>query len=221
MSLVNYCLVGVHLQPDLVIVYHGVNDLWFGMGAIDHKTDYSHAIRDADPARLNPEWRGLQAHLPKWAFHSAVASVTTKLIDDSLGANDLAAAVQHDYPRDPVDPFVGMEVFFQNLNTMSVIAKGHGTQIIFSTFHWIDNSIDNAPLTFEFNRRLREYFSQNSFPYVDQAMLIPDQNQSIHIDEVHFTQLGRKMIAENFFHHIVEAGLIDATATRHTNPTIR
>ena len=207
MSLVNYCLVGTHLQPDLVVVYHGVNDLWYGMGAIDHKTDYTHTFQDVDPARLNPKWRGFQAHLPHWAFHSAVVSVMTKLIDDSLGTNDLAAVLQKDYPRDPADPFRGMEVFFQNLKTMAVIAEGHGTHILFSTFHWIDNE---TPLTFEFNRRLKEFFSDNSFRYVDQAKLIPDQDLSIHIDVVHFTQLGREMMAENYFKYIVEEGLVDA-----------
>ncbi|MCH7989423.1 MAG: SGNH/GDSL hydrolase family protein [Planctomycetes bacterium] len=207
MSLVNYCLVGTHLQPDLVIVYHGVNDLWIGMGAIDHKTDYTHALQDVDPASMNPKWRGLQAHLPNWAFHSAVVSVITKSIDDSLGTNDLAAVLQKDYPRDPVNPFRGMEIFFQNLKTMAAIAEGHETHILFSTFHWIDNE---TPLTFEFNRRLKEFFSDNSFRYVDQAKLIPDQDLSIHIDVVHFTQLGREMMAENYFKYIVEEGLVDA-----------
>jgi lysophospholipase L1-like esterase len=211
MSLVNYCLVGTHLQPDLVIVYHGVNDLWFGMGAMDHKTDYTHALQDVDPASMNPKWRGLQAHLPTWVFHSAAVSVITKLIDNSLGTNDLAAVLQKDYPRDPADPFRGMNVFFQNLKTMAAIAEGHETQILFSTFHWIDNG---ASLTFEFNRRLKEFFSDNSYRYIDQAELIPDRDMSIHIDEVHFTQLGREMMAENFFKSIVEEGLVDSAKNR-------
>jgi len=208
MSLANYCLVGVHLKPDLVIVYHGVNDLGFGMGAKDFKTDYSHAFTDVDPARLDPR-RGFQAHLPNWAFHSAVVSVLTKLADRSLGVNDLVAALQIDYPRDS-NRLTGMEVFLQNLKTMAAIAEGHGTQIIFSTFHWIDNSFQ---LYFEFNLRLREYLSHNGYRYVDQAKLIPDQDRSLHIDEAHFTQLGREMMAENFFKYIVQMGLVEQSSS--------
>ena len=93
---------------------------------------------------------------------------------------------------------------------MAAIAEGHGTRIVFSTFHWIDNSF---PLYFQFNRRLREYLSQNGLLYVDQAKLIPDQDRSIHIDEAHFTQLGREMMAENFFKYIVQKGLVEQSSS--------
>lgn len=206
MSLVNYCLVGVHLQPDLVVVYHGVNELWTGLGAKDFQTDYSHSLKDVDARRLNPVWRGFQAHLPNWAFHSAVVSVMTKLVDDSLGTNDLGVSLEEkDFPRDE-DPLKGIEVFFQNLRTMAAIAEGHGTRIIFSTFHWFD---DGDAKTSRFNQELRKFLSDNGLAFVDQARLLPHHEPAIHIDPVHFTQLGRNMLAENFANFIVKQGYVE------------
>lgn len=202
MSVVTYALIGVHVQPDLVVVYQGTNDLINGLGGLATRTDYSHAWRDADPTSLNPKWRGLQPALPAPLFNSAVVSVGTKLIDNVTGArNDLGMTSRKMYMRG-FDPLAGIEVFLQNLKTMSYLAKGQDAEIVYSTFHWFAD--DHK----EFNRGLRGFFAENNYMYVDQAKLIPKNDYEVNIDIVHFTDYGRELMAQNYFDYIVEKELV-------------
>lgn len=201
-SLVNLALHGIRLDPDLIIVYHGYNDL-DALGAVDFRTDHAHFYRDipTDVAATS-----YQARLPRWLRWSFTFTVATGALDRASGVNDLAVAAQ--MPRhEHADPLFGFDAMLTNLDSIRSVASGRGAQTIFATFQFRDGEID--PLIREFNDALRAFFAHRGYDYVDQDALMPDLDATLQVDPCHFTQKGRDMMARNYFTHIVERGLLE------------
>ena len=199
-SLVNLMTVGVHVQPDLVIVYHGFNDL-SSLGYRKHRTDYSHYYADL-PSQV---WRGVQASVPQWMLVSRAVHDLTGALDMWMGVNDLARAVMNPRDDDP-DRMKGIETVLRNLRTMHDVARGAGAEILFSTFQFTRG---DEGLYGTFNQALRGFFDRHGYRWVDQARLLPDNDPSINVDECHFTQKGRDLMAQGFYDYIVAADLVD------------
>ena len=109
-SVVNLALVGVHLKPDLVIAYHGYNDL-ASLGYADHRTDAFHFYKDIDPDAL---FRGFQRNTPRWLLGSYAIFYATGALDHAFGANDLTQTARREKVADP-DRFKGIEATLENL----------------------------------------------------------------------------------------------------------
>jgi hypothetical protein len=201
-SLVNLALVGVHVHPDLVIVYHGYNDL-AALGSAVHRTDHSHFYSDLDPESV---FRGYQSALPRWLRYSYVLFAVTGALDHMYGVNDLARTVSKPYVPDQ-DRLRGLDTTLMNFRTMHSIATGAGAEILFSTFQFRDGLSIHRQL----NDSFREFFRKEGYRWVDQEVLIADGDPSINVDECHFTQKGRDMMATNFFDAIVAAGLVESS----------
>jgi len=201
MSVVNMGLVGVHLEPDLVIVYHGYNDL-AAIGASNHRTDHAHFYGDLHAESVR---RGYQSAVPGFLRNSYVVHLATGALDRRGGVNDLAREVQRERFSD-TDRFKGMESTLQNLATVGAMADGAGADTLYSTFQFADGQ---NPTYLEFNERLRAFFDEEGLDYVDQAALLPDNDPAINVDACHFTGEGRERLVENFHDRIVELGLLD------------
>lgn len=201
-SVVDMGLVGVHLEPDLVIVYHGFND-FNALGYVDFKTDHSHFYGDLDTAGM---WSGVQARTPEWMLHSHVVRYVTGALDLYFGMNDLTRSVQK--PRTPgADRFAGMDTTLRNLKTIGAMAGEDGGKALFSTFQFTEE--EGVPDYQRFNQELRDYFEANDMMFVDQAALIPDRDPTINVDPCHFTPKGRQMLADNFYDYIVDHHLVE------------
>jgi len=59
-NVVQFALLGVHFQPDLVIVYAGHNDFWSGLGLKGFRPDYSHRLGHWDDSRVT-----IQRYIPR------------------------------------------------------------------------------------------------------------------------------------------------------------
>lgn len=204
-SIVNLSLVGVHLQPDLIISYHGCNDTAV-LNVANYRWDHSHAYRDLSP----DAGVGYQARTPSWLRWSQALFVATGSLDLYLHTNDLYAAA-----RNPVEPASSLlpelEAMLVNYQTLHSLAVGSGSEIIFSTFQFRDGDDPGAR---HFNQALRSLFASRNWPYVDQDALLPNRDPTINIDSCHFTQKGNELMAQNFFEHIVSRGLLDAEHVR-------
>ena len=199
-SVVNMALIGVHLQPDLVIVYHGYNDI-AALGAANFKTDHSHFYSDL---YMEEVWRGFQSALPRWTRNSYVLHYVTGALDVRLRTNDLAEEVTLPRVADP-DRFKGMDATQQALRNIRSMAEGRGAEALFATFQFREG---DAPPYKEFNDRLRAYLEAGDFHWVDQDALIPDRDESLQVDACHFTPDGREMLTRNFYDYIVENDLL-------------
>jgi len=200
-SVVNLAIIGVPLQPDLVIAYGGINDT--GPVAMhDYKTDQSHYFVDFVP---ESNWLGFHYELPGWLRSSRVAVYAATWLDSIGGANSLMERVTRESdPNDHAPPEVAIERTFANLLTIHSIADGHGARALFSTFQFFDPSVLPYPL----NDGLRRAFAANGMDYVDIDARIPDGDRSLQVDECHFTDAGREIVADSFFRHIMEHRLL-------------
>jgi len=190
-SIVNLALIGMHLQPDLVIIYHGWNDVTPSM-ARNYRTDHAHHFRKFNPETVG----GVQRRLPGWLQSVRVVALATFVLDAWLGTNDLGSHVIQPHTGDVSDATVGPNRLFENLRTLHAIASGEGAAVIFSTFQFYDGAGELGTL-------YRRFFAANDFLYVDQDQLIPDHDRTIQFDEGHFTEKGERMMAQNFFDFIV------------------
>jgi len=200
-GVVNLALVGVHLQPDLVIHYEGYNEV-AALGAGNFRPDHSHFYRDLDPRDAAAAF---QLRVPAWLRSSYLVQVVTGVVDRATGANDLAVAVRMPENRS-AEPMRGIEATFANYDTMHALAFGRGAEALFATFQFRDG---NEPHYILYNDRMRAFFARRGYDYVDQDALIPDYDPTINVDVCHFTQKGRDMMAKNFFDHIVARRLLE------------
>jgi len=199
-SVVNFALVGAHLQPDLVIPYEGYNDL-SALGYRNFRTDHAHFY-----ANINPDdvWRGFQANLPRWMLRSYVIFQASGALDMLFGVNDLTQAARQ--PRiDDSDAFKGLDTTLENLRTLHSIAQASGAQTLFATFQFRDGEDESYQ---HLNDAFRGFFEANGFMYVDQDRLIPNHDPTINMDQCHFTPKGNDMLAQNFVDYIVAHHLI-------------
>ena len=199
-TLVNMVLVAAHLRPDLVIVYHGYNDL-DAMGDANYRPDHFHFYQDYDPKIAAG---GLQASLPPVLRKSAVARVVTGSIDLRNGVNDLVAHVSRERSRDP-DRLRGIGTTLQNFDTMHALASGWGADIVFSTFQFRHDAPEHEGL----NAAFRDHFTAKERLWVDQEAAIPNGDESLQVDTCHFTPKGRDLLVGNFYDYIVAEGLIE------------
>jgi len=200
-AVVNLGLIGVHLQPDLVILYEGYNDM-AALGYRNFRTDYAHFYRDIDPEQV---FRGFQRSMPAWLLRSYLVYYATGALDLLYGMNDLMMTAR--MPQDPdEDRFKGIQTTLENYKTFDAMARGYGAKSLFATFQFTEEV--DRPEYQRYNQELRRWFEANGYPYTDQAALIPDKDPTINVDECHFTLKGNEMMAENFFRTIVDRGLV-------------
>lgn len=200
-SVVNMALIGTHLHPDLVIVYHGYNDL-AALGAKTFRSDHAHFYRDLDPEAV---FTGFERSLPSWMLSSYVIAYAAGASDMILRINDLArvARIPFDYGDDRLR---GLDATLQNLSTIRSLTAGAGGETLLSTFQFRDGDARDCS---QLNQALRTYFDRKGYWYVDQDRLIPDHDPTLQIDECHFTPKGDDLMAQNFFDAIVERGLLE------------
>jgi len=203
-SLVALSLMAVHLEPDLVIVYHGINDIYPAMLST-FRPDHAHFFRDL---ALDARWQGIQRMVPKPLLSSFAVTYITARWDLAIGANQLAFYVT----RDTGTPIEGAESGKKHLRrnwmhlvTMDSIARGHGARALFSTFQFFDGSA--APNAWS-NETLRDTFREHGLDYVDVDAALPDGDRTLQFDECHFTSDGEHRMAEVFFRAIERRGYI-------------
>jgi lysophospholipase L1-like esterase len=203
-SLVTLSLIGVHIHPDLVIAYHGFNEIGPAL-APDYRSDHAHFFRNL---ALAHQWHGYQMSLPRSWLASYAVTYVTALLDERIGAHRLGFYVSWpiENPDDDEDPEPALERSFEHLRTMAAVARGYGAAALFSTFQFYDG---DDPLNRAYNVLLRKFFAENDFAYVDLDGELPDYDRSLQFDECHFTHVGRERVAESFYAKIVAEGFLE------------
>jgi hypothetical protein len=199
-------LIGIHIKPDLVIAYHGYNDLGPATARRYH-WDQTHFYKNL---ALRWRWHGYQKSMPRSWLRSYALAYLTYRADMAIAANALSIYVQQPIEFEQSYDDAGVKGALarnaQHLRTLAAIARGNGAAVLFSTFQFFDGKDRFLELT---NEALRELFEAEGIPYVDQDALIPDFDRSLQFDACHFTHTGDEMMAANFFASIVEHGLLE------------
>jgi hypothetical protein len=136
-SLINYMLNLVYLEPDIVYIYHGINDVVIGDNPETFKTDYSHVMH-----AIGAEWYEhsniytiLQKRFKfftkvKYRYLSLKSNVS-RLFKFSSKSKEPSRRPNKAY--DPVNNIL-METIISNLRHITVVAKEHNTKLVYSTF---------------------------------------------------------------------------------------
>jgi lysophospholipase L1-like esterase len=133
-SLINLELRLLALQPDAVIVYHGVNDARLIQGR-EYRGDYSHVRHGwRDPrAQLGGLERWLIANVRCWAWARGISG-------QGLAAMSLPSLVFVDdsdrllVPPEPEVNQAGVQDFLRNLRHIVAIARANGVEACLTTF---------------------------------------------------------------------------------------
>ncbi len=203
MSLIRFALLGLDLEPDLVITYHGANDI-FLFCYNNLKGDYTPFVESIRPDLPMP----LQYRLPRFLMASYVVTLVTHRIDRGGFQYHLSREIYPNFDKyedQKGDGIQKIDYFLRNLKTMRGMAREYGAGFLGATFHWMHGN----DTTQRFNARLRKFFDKEKIPYADVDNKLPKKDLSVHVDEVHFTVEGLKRMANIFADKIVEENLLE------------
>ncbi|HEX8136004.1 MAG TPA: SGNH/GDSL hydrolase family protein [Pyrinomonadaceae bacterium] len=202
MSLINLEFIGVEYSPDLIISYDGVNDSNL-MGYESISPDYRNILNRYDPNKLP-----LQARLPAWAFHSYFISVCSRKLDDVFyGPQEIYHQVIWNNVaklKPSRNELEGVALFERNLRLMRAAAREYESKFLAATPHWVTPSEKVNRL----NDELRRFFQRAEIDYVDLDGLLPHDDWSLHVDQVHWSRKGLETVAERFKEKIVADDLL-------------
>ena len=210
----------VHLEPDMIVVFAGFNDL----SASINNADYLHYRSNRDEKRLTARTVVMmlvtEFELGR-RVHNVIRSLTGKTdrqVFEEIPVKTnyrekvkvrLSVPVSNETPR------TDLPAYRRNLTTIEGVARAHGIRLIFMTqpsswnssidpsirnWHWItyragktysEDSMD-AALTL-MNNIMLEVSTERGVPVLDLAKSIPKSTEFF-IDDVHFTAKGAQEI---------------------------
>lgn len=205
--LINFALHLIDLRPDVIVLYHGFNDLEASLTA-PFAPDYSHSRRNFGEAYARIR---LASYLPSLRFWKSYAFLKGKLFGLGNIRYDLLSAIRAG-KADLDNPFMGLETERRNLEHLLHLCRANEVQVILSTFAYhVYAQVEHDRRTLKYrdgvrmeNAMLRELAERHGLPLVDIAALIPDDD-AYFVDTVHFTPLGMQFLADQFSDSIAEA----------------
>ena len=198
-SLINLEFVGLEFHPDLVISYDGVNDALL-VGFEGMAPDYRNAYRNFDDG-----YRSWQSRLPGWAFRSYLVTRLSYALDAAGGGSDLLSRVLTTGRLKPSgDVVAGMHLFERNLMLQRTLSNGYGAKYLAATPHWLAPDKKVAAM----NDELRRFYAREGMDYVDLDGLLPHDDWSLHVDQVHWTREGVERVAGEMQKKIVAGNLL-------------
>ncbi len=212
-------------EPDLVLVYHGMNDASAALWP-EPRSDGSH-FRSVWPVlRKSPVEPVLEHSITYLVWRRYFTDYLQRRIDGNYKAI-------RDYDPDYVDPYgagplpaVGFDTFTRNLESMVAVARAHGAEVAFVT-----QAVWSAdPSTDDFwsgrNRlralgmleeRLRAVANQLEVPLIDAAPELLEAERAsagageaagVFADDVHLTDRGAALLAALVAAELEEQGLL-------------
>jgi lysophospholipase L1-like esterase len=215
-SLVNFQLRVLDLKPDLVIVYHGINDIHPRV-VPGFATDYSHYRKPSQPPQRTvsdavAEWSTLYACL-RYRFlvdhRNNLIRMTTKvpyyLVPLDIQAKSFATTTP--------------DTFRRNIKTIVQLAKANGVRVVLSTFTYSRSLHDRMYTAYHSGSYYRGYQQHNAVMTeicrkegllnVDLASRFPNDDESLFSGPVHLNSRGTEIKAQVFHDELVNARIID------------
>jgi lysophospholipase L1-like esterase len=218
-----------HLQPDVIVVFAGINDVLAGLRGRDYLM-----MGNPDP-RLHLTTGQLlrilstQFQVPRLvhrAFTGYDPEIVTVVSDYRKNARRLSRVPQTARP-----PRTDVRPYAENLQTLAGIAKAHGVRMVFMTqqttwnspdprareWHWMtgdtvryrEPSLDAAMRLY--NRAMLDVAREQGMPVLDLARALP-KSMDYFYDDVHFNVRGADTTAALLARFIVDQGVIARSA---------
>lgn len=212
----------LHLQPDVIVVFAGVNDLSASIAGRDY-------LLRADPQEISTAMK-VRLALTELQLGRLLQAATSKPDARRVGltssvrraARRVAALPAGPLPRDP-DP----RPYAENLATIAGAARANGARVVFMTqattwttadprlwgWHWMlgtETRFPEAGLEAgmrRFNAAMTEVGAANGVPVFDLSGALPKSADDFY-DDVHFTARGADAAAALLARFMVDQGVI-------------
>lgn len=210
-SLINLEFRVLDIEPDLIIVYHGTNDVHARL--VDPKS------YRGDNSGKRKQWESPSVPLLE---HSALFRVLLRKsgITTQVGIGNFVDAdtAYSPYSIKDHDPFELLEMnppvyFRRNLNNMIAVSKANDADIMLSTWAYSPYFDDYASMDFyqkglaQNNEVVKQVAASNGVPLFDFASVMPS-DKKYWADGRHVNELGAEKKAELFADFIHKNGLI-------------
>lgn len=221
----------VHLEPDMIIIFAGINDL---LRSISNH-DYLHYVKKTNTLEKYPFLYLLatEFQIPRRLYYALKGiSVTEREVLEKITLKSDykdKIALRKSAPVSNEKPGTDTKAYARNLKTMYGVAKTHANQLIFVTqqttwassidheiknWHWLlyRNGIsyreDFMNETLEsFNDAMRQISKEYAVPLYDLAKLIPKSSEFFY-DDVHFNVEGSRTAARELAKYMFQKSLI-------------
>ena len=221
----------VHLQPDMIIIFAGVNDL---LRSISNH-DYLHFVKKTNNLEKHPfpHLLATEFQIPRRLYYAIkgisvseqeiLETITLKSDYKEKIALRKSAPISNEKPRTDTD------AYSRNLKTIYGVAKAHAIQLIFMTqqstwaspidhevqnWHWllyragIDYREDAMSEALEsLNDVTRQISKEYAVPLYDLVKLMPKSSEFFY-DDVHFNVKGSRTAAKELAKYIFQKSLI-------------
>lgn len=226
-NFLSFALQILDLEPDLIIIYQGFNDVAARMAAPE---DY-----DGLNSATAGIWNFDQESLPVSALYRLIAIRQGWMTDPrEMGATfdrvpgqqecefvpvgeDFKCANLAQTPDDLLDD--NPPVYFErNLRSMIAVAQANDVAVLLSTFGYSPHEFDHPGgeiMTTEFrqagvdehNRIIRQVGAEMDVPVYDVMAALPD-NPALWIDGLHYSAVGTRWLARRYAAFIAEEGYL-------------
>lgn len=204
--LVRFLLDIIDTKPDIVVIYHGYNDLQPSL-TDGFQSDYSHSRRNLGEVYYLYDLASKIPNLPL-AFWNFVFNYYVLFTQD-IGFTVLRAVTKKN--ADIKNDFQGLGVYRRNIEHIINVCRANNIQVVLATYcHYLYPEIreDQTHLKYRAgvkmeNQVIRELALKYNLPLVETDLLIP-QEEEYFVDSVHFTPEGMTLLAENISQPIVE-----------------
>ena len=201
--LVRFILEIIETKPDMIIIYHGHNDIRSYLTP-NFKHDYSHS-----KVNLGENyWKfKLGQKIPFLPFKFA-NFVLEKWFPIEVRNSLLDFVSRGDLDLD-INPHKGLQVYKRNLEYIIEICKNRNIDIVLSTYaHFLHKGIKDSKLHLKIkdiiskeNEIIRDLARLHELTIVDNAKLIPS-DEKYFVDSLHFTPIGMKLLAKNIANNL-------------------
>lgn len=226
-----------HLQPDVVVVFAGFNDLGSGGAGLDYlmRTDPKQQP-DLD-AWMLARLASTELQLPRLVHAALHGGAVLAAGDSTTGAYGPLAARQRAKPLSPHPPHTNVAPYAENLATLAGIARAQGAAVVFMTqattwnspdpraarWHWMTGAglrYDEAALDAameRYNAATRAVGAAQDVPVFDLARALP-KSMDFFYDDVHFNVRGADTTAALLARFMTERGVVAAPADSRQRP---
>ena len=202
-TLVNLALRNLDVKPDVITVYHNINDLsavWFGDGiqpdyANKYKTDFYLGFRHRT---------GLVAAVTK------ISRLARRLLSSTAALKFPQDAEYRDRPYDK-----GLIYFVRNLRSIIAIAKAHGVPVALAT-QAARSDFRVHPGFHAYNQAIRDVAEREAVLVIDLEKTVTEDRLFFN-DAIHNTREGVEAVAEQFYAQLATV-IVQIKKTRMVKP---